>query len=427
MRFLYNILMYLTTPLVLLRLRWRARKAPAYKERWAERFAHFSIPQSQQGGIWIHAVSVGEVLLAVSLINALRQTHPELPLVLTCTTPTGSQCIKTKLSDGVFHVYAPYDLSGCVRRFLRKTKPRLAIFIETELWPNMLHQCRRQQIPTLLANARLSAQSAARYGYPIIRKLSQQMMQNLSCIAAKARADATRFKQLGACDNRVHVTGSIKFDMHMPDNAGELAADLRQKLGADRLTWIAASTHDGEDEAVLRAHQTVCQQYPNSVLILVPRHPERFNTVAALSEKLGFSTTRRSHNEQPNQQTQVYLGDTMGELPILCAAADVAFVGGSLVATGGHNTLEPAAFGVPVLSGPHTFNFAAITVLLQNAHALTIVNDAEALADAVIALFQDPEKRHQQGQAGQQVVAANRGALDKQLALIENLIKKERP
>lgn len=426
MRWLYNVLSYLLAPLAIFRLYWRARKAPDYKKRILERFARFSIPENKQNGIWVHAVSVGEVLASQPLIKALIKAYPELPLVVTCMTPTGSERIKFNLPEEVFHIYAPYDLPNVVCHFLQKVKPKLTILIETELWPNILLECHKRNIPTLLANARLSASSAKGYALPLVNSMTKQMMNDLSMIAAQAKTDADRFIALGAAAEKVKVVGNIKFDFELPQSLRETADMLRNQLGSSRPVWIAASTHDGEDEKILKAHAKLCEKEKEALLILVPRHPERFDKVASLCEKQNFKVARRSKQDICDGQTNVYLGDTMGELRVFFGAADVAFIGGSLVPVGGHNMLEAALYNIPILSGPNVFNFSKVSQLLLDAEGMQIVDNESILADKLQLLLNDASMRENMGNNAAQVVLDNKGALIKHMSIIDDLLKRDK-
>lgn len=416
MRPIYSLILYLLTPLVLLRLAWRGLRAPEYWKRWPERFGFFSAPQLNET-IWIHAVSVGEFQAALPLIKALQARYPDVKMVVTTTTPTGSVRVQAALGDTVFHVYAPYDLPGAVRRFLRRIRPRVAIIMETELWPNLFHGCHARDIPLILANARLSERSAA--GYRRIAGLTRQTLCNITAVAAQTQDDARRLISLGADAARVHVTGNIKFDINIPASLHEQAVALRQEWGAERPVWIAASTHEGEDEQVLEAFAAVRQALPDALLVLVPRHPERFPRVAALCRKQGYEVVLRSEQRQCSATTAVFVGDSMGELMLFYAASDVAFIGGSLVATGGHNMLEPAALGIPVITGPHTFNFAEISRMLLNAGAARQVDGATQLAEVVTAYLKDNDLRHAAGEKGRHLVEQNRGALMKLVDIVQ--------
>ncbi|MGM8933647.1 lipid IV(A) 3-deoxy-D-manno-octulosonic acid transferase [Pseudomonas neustonica] len=413
-RTLYSIFFTLCIPLILLRLIYRAWRAPAYARRWSERFALGG--DVRQGGIWVHAVSVGESIAAAPMVRELMQRHPDLPITITCMTPTGSEQIRKLFGGQVGHAYLPYDLPWLQRRLLRKLKPRVGIIMETELWPNLVAECERAQVPLVLANARLSERSAR--GYQRVSWLVKPMFAALDWVAVQSQAEALRFSSLGVDKSAMMVTGSIKFDFR-PSAALLAQAHALRKSWGERPVWIAASTHAGEDEQVLRAHQVLLQTLPDALLILVPRHPERFDSVARQVSDAGLLQVRRSQGGSPAPTDQVLLGDTMGELVMLYACADVAFVGGSLVPNGGHNYLEPAALGLPVLSGPHRFNFTEISDLLQGAGALQLVNDSQGISEALLTLLQDSKARKQAGDAGLAVVAANQGALELLLQGIE--------
>ncbi|WP_069470003.1 lipid IV(A) 3-deoxy-D-manno-octulosonic acid transferase [Candidatus Marithrix sp. Canyon 246] len=404
MRFIYSALFYLLVPFIIIRLFWRG-----YRQRWLERFAYHSsnIPQ---GGIWIHAVSMGEVQAAVPLIKALISKFPQYCILVTTMTPTGSQRVQEVFGKQVSHVYLPYDLPGAMGRFLNKIQPRLLIIMETELWPNLLYSCKKRQIPVILANARLSANSAA--GYQRINGLVRQIFSGITAVAAQTSLDAARFIELGMAARKVHITGSIKFD------ADNLSVD--DQFHIQRRVWIAASTHEGEEDIVLEAFAELKIHFKDLLLILVPRHPERFNKVAAKCENTKFITSRRSEEGKINLNTDIYLGDTMGELPLLYAASDVAFVGGSLVAVGGHNSLEAAALGLPVIMGPHVFECEAIFKSLLEAEAATQVNNRAQLILAVTMYFSNDQLKTQTGENGRLFVKKNQGALEALLNIIKN-------
>ena len=426
-RTLYSLLFYLGLPLLALRILWRGWQAPAYRQRLGERFA-LGLPALKPGGIWLHAVSVGESIAAAPLVRELLLRYPDLPITITCMTPTGSERIHALFCQGEFasrvqHCYLPYDLPWAAARFIGRLQPKLAVIMETELWPNHIHQCALRGVPVVLANARLSERSARGYGR--FAKLTAPMLSELELIAAQTELEAQRFRQLGARAECVTVTGSIKFDLHVDEQLVPRARALRAEWQASqRPLWIAASTHAGEDEIVLAAHRQLLAQHPQALLILVPRHPERFASVFELCQKHGFHTCRRSLGQAPGAESQVLLGDTMGELLFLYALADAALVGGSLVGNGGHNLLEPAALGVPVLSGPHLFNFSEIANLLRSAGALHQVQDATTLATALHNLWQQPASAQTMANAGLAVVKANQGALQRLLDGVQRLLPR---
>jgi 3-deoxy-D-manno-octulosonic-acid transferase len=421
-RTLYTLLFHLGLPLLALRLWLRARKAPAYAKRIGERFA-IGLPAMQRGGIWVHAVSVGESIAAAPMIRALLQRYPQLPITVTCMTPTGSERIQALFANEprIQHCYLPYDLPWAAGRFLERVQPCLGVIMETELWPNHIHQCAKRGIAVVLANARLSERSAR--GYARFAGLTRPMLAEMSLFAVQTEAEAERFRALGARPECVTVTGSIKFDLTIDPQLLERASELREQWQASqRPVWIAASTHVGEDESVLAAHRQLLASHADALLILVPRHPERFDSVFALCQQQGFNTVRRSSRQLVDMSTSVLLGDSMGELLFLYALADSAFVGGSLVPNGGHNLLEPAALAKPVLSGPHLFNFLEIAAMLRNAQALVEVCDGVSLGAAVQRLFEHPQQARQMAEAGLAVMKANQGALNRLLEGIARLM-----
>lgn len=412
MRLLYSLLHYLALPLILLRFWWRGRQAPAYRRRLGERLGFgAALERRTERPIWVHAVSVGETVAIAPLVELLLQRYPQQPILLTTMTPTGAERVAALFGDRVQHRYCPWDLPDAWGRFLRRVDPRLCIIVETELWPNMLAACQRRQIPVLLANARLSARSARGYGR--IHWLTRPMLNGLTRVAAQTAADGERFVALGLPAQRLQVTGSIKFDIR-PDPAQlEAGRQLRAQLGASRPVLIAASTHEGEDERLLRCWQQLVQRWPALVLILVPRHPERFADVRRLAQGYSPAVCSRRAGDPVSTATQVYIGDTMGELMLMYAAADVAFVGGSFSGTGGHNPLEPAALGKPVVMGPDTFNFAEITADLARAGGLHQVADENGLVQAMAELIGSVQARARAGEAARQYLLASQGALER--------------
>ena len=419
-RLLYSLVLYLSVPLVLLRLLWRGTKNPAYWRRWSERFGWFAAPSFKQP-LWIHAVSVGEVQAAVPLVRALLARYPQRSVVITAMTPTGSQRAQAlfakELQAGrVFHVYLPYDLPGAVRRFLKRVQPCIAIIMETELWPNLFHHCARKNIPVVVANARLSPKSLA--GYQRMASLVRPTLAKTTLIASQSEADAERFLSIGAKAEQVMVMGNIKFDLHFSEDLPQRAKSLRAQLGAERPVWIAASTHEGEEEQVLQAFALVREVLPQCLLVLVPRHPERFNKVVSLAQRHGYQVLRRTEGQSCDAGKDVFVVDTLGELPLFYAAADVAFVGGSLVPTGGHNMLEPAALGLPVIIGPHLFNFAEVSSALLAVGGACKVDSPKELARKVREFLQEPQVRELMGESGQELVNNSRGAMDRLLAKI---------
>ncbi|QDY43470.1 lipid IV(A) 3-deoxy-D-manno-octulosonic acid transferase [Candidatus Pantoea soli] len=413
---LYTALLYLIQPLIWLRLWLRGRKAPAYRKRWAERYGYCS-GKVEPHGIVLHSVSVGETLAAVPLVRALRHRYPTLPITVTTMTPTGSERAQSAFGKDVHHVYLPYDLPGSINRFLDTVNPRLVIIMETELWPNIIRILHQRQIPLVIANARLSERSAR--GYKKLGGFMRDLLQRITLIAAQNAEDGDRFLSLGLKRSHLAVTGSLKFDISVTPELAARAVTLRRQWASRRPVWIATSTHEGEEAIVLDAHRQLLQHFPDLLLILVPRHPERFKDACDLTQKRGFSFTLRSSGEIPSGATQVVIGDTMGELMLLYGIADLAFVGGSLTERGGHNPLEPAAHAIPVLMGPHTWNFKDICAKLQQAEGLITVTDAASLEKQVANLLQDDDYRRYYGRHAVEVLHQNQGALQRLLQLLE--------
>ncbi len=419
-RLLYSFLFYLALPFLLFRLWWRGLKAPAYRKRWLERLGfNYAKAKNTKQPIWIHAVSVGETLAIVPLVKLLQARHPDIPIVMTTMTPTGAERVEVTFGEGVTHYYCPYDIPCAIQRFLTHLSPRGCVIVETELWPNLINACSKRNIPVLVANARLSERSAK--GYARFGLMAEQMLQQIECIAVQNSIDGVRFLNLGVPPSSLEVTGSIKFDVKVPEGEERLAFALRELWGQSRPVLIGASTHEGEEAALLQAYQGLLTCYPELLLVVVPRHPERFDHVAELIKQQNFKLARRSLGQQPNQATQVYLGDTMGELMKLLAAADIAFIGGSLIERGGHNPLEPAVLRKPVLMGPHFYNFQLICDSLSSVGALTVISTADELAAEVKRLLNNPESMAKQGQAGYRFVQDNQGALEKLYALVDEI------
>lgn len=420
-RHLYSIVFYISLPLILLRLLWRSFKAPAYRQGIGERFGFYK-GTPQPSTLWIHCVSVGETLAAAPLIEALLAQQPQHPLLITSTTPTGAAQVQRLFGERVAHCYAPYDLPDCVARFLNRVKPVMALVIETEVWPNMMSLCQQRNIPTALINARMSLKSHE--GYRKIRALSYPMFASIKLISAQSEADKQRLQALGA--SHITVTGSIKNDFVISDTMRKQAlsekAHWQQQRGQTPFCIIAASTHEGEDSIILDAFRSVHQQYPNTLLILAPRHPERFESVYTLSERAGFSVAKRTDGRF-DKNTQVLLANTMGELPMLLGTADIAIMGGTFIDNGGHNFLEPAAWAVPMLSGDSTFNFAAISAALIEKEALIKVESKQSLTNNIIQLIEHAPLREQRGQAALDYFNNNRGAVERNLQQLKHLLR----
>ncbi|MDO3380878.1 lipid IV(A) 3-deoxy-D-manno-octulosonic acid transferase [Gilvimarinus algae] len=425
MRLVYCLVYYLCIPLILLRQLWRARFDRRHLARLPERFGFVRPLTGEHQQLWIHTVSVGEFLGALPLIQRLL-ARENCELIVTSMTLTGSERIRHALGDRVQHFYMPYDLPGAVRRFIRRVDPDLLVIMETELWPNTLAACRELGVPSLLVNARLSERSAR--GYARLPGFTAEMLSDLSRAAVQQRADAERFHALGLAQDKTQVTGNIKFDIEIGGELRSQAAVLKSQwsVGGRRLIWMVASTHAGEDEIILETLTKLRRAGIDAgrlLLALVPRHPERFERVAALIAERGFTLERRSGGATPPPGVDVLLGDTMGEMKLLFGASDIVFMGGSLVDVGGHNFIEPAVWARPLLSGPVLHNFTEVSKLLIEAGALQVVQGSEDLATALQALVEDESLRLAGGRAALQVAEANRGALDRTLGVIDSMLQ----
>ena len=424
MRRLYSLLTYCAVPFAFAAVLWRGLRERAYWQGLGERFG-WGRRLNRAPSIWLHAVSLGEMSAAAPLVRALRLRYPGYPVVLTCATLTGRARARGLFGDGADVRYLPYDMPGAVARFLDRIRPRLAIVMETELWPNLFAQCERRGVPLILASARLSARSVSRYRR--FGTLCRGVFSASSLIAAQTVEDAERFVAIGAESARTRVVGNIKFDTELGAEVADRGKALRAATGSERPTWIAGSTHAGEEEQVLAAHEELLAGRPDSLLLLVPRHPDRFETVAELLSRQGWRFSRRSGGGAPDGATQVVLVDTVGELAVLYASADAAFVGGSLVPIGGHNLLEPAALGIPVLTGPYQSNGKDIARMLLQEGAALQVADARQLAAALAQWLADPAERRRVGAIGQRIVESNRGSVARLLELMEPWLQGPRP
>lgn len=422
LRFLYTFAMYLATPVIVWRLAARGLRYRGYFRRWRERFGSFPDP-GIHGCVWVHAVSVGEVNAAQPLIEALRRRYAPRPMVVTTVTPTGSERVRKLFGNDVFHVYLPYDLPHAVRRFLDRVQPALAVIMETEIWPNLFHQCGQRGIPLAVVNARLSERSLR--GYRPIRPLVREALRNVTLVAAQSHADARRYRALGADAARVHVSGNLKYDTPLPEGARRSGAALRARWGESRPAWIAASTHEGEELAVFEAHLAVLARIPDALLLIAARHPERFRAVEHAARNLGFQVATHSARDVA-ADTQCLVIDAMGVLMRYFAATDLAFVAGSLVPIGGHNVLEPAALATPVLVGPYTFNFEEITRALIEAGGARRVGSARELGAAVQELLRNPARLAKMGAAAHDVCARERGAVRRTMVLLGRAFARAR-
>ncbi len=415
---LYRCLLWVLQPLVRIRLNRRARREPEYGQRQAERFGHVP-PEVRPHCVWFHTVSAGETIAAAPLIRQLVDEFPQTPFLVTTMTPTGSEQVVQRLGDCVDHCYAPYDFTAGVKRFFQRVQPEILVLMETELWPNLIDEAHSAGIPVVLVNARLSERSAR--GYRRISGLSRPMLGKLSDIACQSQAHVERFIALGADPQTTTALGSVKYDVTLPQEFAQRVIYWRTQFALqDQLVWIAASTHPGEDALVLEAFQTIRQHLPATILLLVPRHPVRTNEVVELSRSAGLQVACQSASmEQPlDEAPDVLVGDVMGTLLELYGVANVAFVGGSLVPVGGHNPLEPAVCGLPIVCGPHQFNFTDVMAHLTELDALQTINTAEELAEVVLLLLRDPEEMSRRGRAAASAVDQNRGATERVATLL---------
>lgn len=418
-RLLYSFLCYLIFPVILLRLFWRSRQDSSMREHWKQRFGFVTLSESPR--LWLHAVSVGETIAAKPLVEALLADYPDHKLLISNTTATGYRTSQRLFADRVEHCYFPYDLNTAVLRFLNRSNPALLIIMETEIWPNLLFHCKQRKLPVLIANARLSERSTK--GYTRILPLITPTLSYVSKIACRSTLDVENFKRLGATPEKLEVVGNIKFDI---DSDAQESAEtpLKEQLGISRKIWVAASTHAREDEIILDCYSQLKESYPDLVLILVPRHPERFEAVFKLCKGSGYATQRRSINQSFAQTCEIILGDSMGEMAYWYASADIVFLGGSLVDTGGHNPLEAIIYGVPVVSGTTVFNFHDVYGVLCEADIAWLVPNPAALVSKINELLgminKDARKLNLRIE---DTLANNKGATKKLIQLSNQLLK----
>ena len=417
MRYLYNLLTYLI--LIPFAIYWLIKGIGnrSYLDRLQQRFG-FGFPRIADS-IWVHAVSVGEVQAAVPLIRALLRNYPEQTIVVTTVTPTGAARVASVFGDEVVHCYIPFEFPNAIRSFFAAVNPRAAMIMETEIWPNLYRGCGIRNVPLVLVSARISPKSIP--GYRRLLPLIRETLSHGIIIAAQSQADADRFLELGANPRRTFVMGNIKFDVELDADLAENGRALRQKLFGDRPVWVAASTHDGEEQQVLAAHAELLKRYPQLLLVLIPRHPERFASVLELLKREAIPIVTRTDQQPCDASTRVFLADTMGEVPLFFAACDIAFVGGSLVPIGGHNLLEPAAQGLPIVTGPHLFNAEEVAQAFVELGACRVIANGDELAPAIAALLDDPQQARAMGVKGREVLERNRGALQRLLVLVEPL------
>ncbi|MGR8998866.1 MAG: lipid IV(A) 3-deoxy-D-manno-octulosonic acid transferase [Gammaproteobacteria bacterium] len=421
MRAFYSFLFYLFIPIVLLRLIWRSFKAPAYRYRWRERFAFYN-KKYPQGVIWFHAVSVGEAEALFPLIRQIQKQHPDVKLLITTTTPTGSARVKAVMRETVEHVYLPYDIPWAVNRFIQCFKPKLAVIMETEIWPNLFAYCGKTGIPLYIINARLSEKSSR--GYQKIPSLVHPALAQVNLIATQTQDDANRFIAVGAENDKVKTLGNIKFDIEIPQATIDQGLQLKADLFGGRFVWLIASTHKDEEILFLPIYKAIKQKIPELLLVIVPRHPERFADVKKLCEQHQLNVVLRTAGEGIYTATDVYLVDTMGELKMLYAAADIAFVGGSMVPAGGHNILEAAAIGIPVLFGPYMANFKEIASGALNQGAAIQCQNADEIMNKILSLYKQPAYREALAERGKAFVSQNQGAIARICEILAQIITK---
>ncbi len=428
-RALYCIALYLLAPILGVQLLLRVSRDKKYLDRLSQRFGYglnisaFTPNREGQPRIWIHAVSVGEVNAAIPLVNRIHEKFPDCLIVMTTMTPTGAKQASDYLSNKISHCYLPYDFPGSVRRFVSLIQPVIAVFMETEIWPNYLACCSSRQIPIIFANTRLSEKSYR--GYCNFKPLISKSLSYVDEFAIQSQMDAGRLRKLGARKESIHITGNIKFDITISDEMKQTALLLRHRLGSQRPVWIAGSTHPLEEQKILDACREINQKCENALLILVPRHPERSSQILRQCKENGYKTLLYSNLQGSiSKEIDIMVGDTMGELPMLIATSDVAFIGGSLVPVGGHNVLEASAVGVPVVFGPHMFNFQKISDQILAQGAGLQVENAGELAETICKLLNDPTSRKNYGDEGQRFVKENQGAVERVLTLIEKHLTK---
>jgi 3-deoxy-D-manno-octulosonic-acid transferase len=421
LRHFYSLLLYCLLPLVFLRLIILGFRTSSYWSRWNERLGFLPSVKIDQPVFWLHAVSVGEVEAATPIIERMLSQLPQYQIVITTVTPTGAETVQRRFKNNARHFYLPYDLPSAVQRFITQLQPSICVIMETELWPNLYHYCDQKNIPIMLVNARVSLHSLV--GYKKFPGLLKKTFDCVTYVLAQSKLDAERIMMIGCDSKKVSVTGNLKFDVNLPSDIYTKAKSIRAEMFPNRPVWIAASTHEKEEEALLEAHEKILEQHQSCVLILAPRHTQRFNRVADLCDRSNMNVVRKSSNEKCTKETQVYLLDTLGELQTYYACADLAFVGGSLVPAGGHNMLEPACLGLPVLSGIHVSNFHEVSNLLLKAEALILVDDVSDLVDKVTQLLSNVELRNQMGENAKNLVAMHKGSADHVIDKMKSLLQ----
>lgn len=427
-RLVYSLLFMLVLPIIFCRLIYKGRRLPAYRARWAERLGLVSFIADKKAfnPIWVHAASVGEVLAAVPLIKSLKSHHANTPILITTMTPTGSEQVqihfKNELNNTVFHSYVPYDIDWIVRRFFNRLKPLALVIMETELWPNLLSIAHEKQIPIVIANARLTPKSVK--SYQRIKGFMKLILNQVDVVAAQSQLDVERYASLGLDPKKIMYTGNIKYDLTIPEGLFEKAHALKELWGKERPVWIAASTHAGEESKILSVFLELQKKTPDLLLLLVPRHPNRFEEVYQLCLKSNLRILRATQPQQ-RMDAHVFLGDTMGDLWTYYSASDMVFLGGSLVPIGGHNFLEPASLGLPIVSGPYLANCAEVVDFLKAAGGIKVVDTEKDLQAQLQDFLDHPEQAKAQGQAAQEAAERNRGALNRLVSVIESYLSKK--
>lgn len=422
---IYNIIIYCIQPLIWIRLLWRSIKIPKYRKNLLERYGFYINHYTKPNGIMIHAVSLGETLSVIPFIKSIRKKYPNITITLTFMTPSALELSKKLISNNynVQCIYLPYDLIGAMKRFINKIKPKLVIIIETELWPNFINILHHHKIPIIIANARLSIHSFIKYKK--INKFFLYIIKKITIVAAQDKTDANRFLQLGLKPDQLNIMGNLKFDITLTHNMLHKIKILKNTWTQGRLTWIASSTHEGEELLLLAVHKKLLEKFPNLLMILAPRHPRRFLYVSKITKKFGFSYIMKSSGIIPTKKIQVIINDTIGELMLLYGISDIAFIGGSLVNHGGHNPLEPAAHNIPIITGPYIFNFQDIYVKLRKLNGLFDISDSKSLITTISSLLKNKELRIYYGNCAAKIFHENKGALQKLLNLLQNYIPKK--
>lgn len=422
MYLIYNIAVLILLPFTFIRLLWLGFKNPQYWFKWNERLGFVNSKKISKPVIWVHAVSVGEVNSARPIINKLLTEHKEYQVIVTTVTPTGRQIVNQHYEDKIKHFYLPYDTPFAVNLFIKRISPSLLIIMETEIWPNLYNCCDKFNVPILLVNARLSEKSAKKYH--LVSGLISKTLRKSSMIAAQSSNDANRFISLGIKKDKVFVVGNLKFDVSIANSVHKKVDALKLYFPLHRPIWIAASTQEGEDELILGAHIEVMKKYPDSILIIVPRHPERAKQIESLCCQMKINYIKKTNKKKITEDCHVYILDSLGELQEYYMISKIAFVGGSLVKRGGQNTLEPTAAGIPVLSGPHTYNFNEISEMLFKAKVLQYVHSLDELSKTVCNLFHNDDLRFSIKKRAHQVLELNKGNIECLMKLLRPYINR---